>query len=108
MKYLYNLYMARQQEEQMVLIMSVFTYAFIFLITSICIANIFNTISTSIALRKGVCNAKICRNDTESFNKMINYESIFYGIKAPSYGLPISFAVMYLMHQILMINLAWI
>lgn len=104
----YNLYMARQQEEQMVLIMSVFTYAFIFLITSICIANIFNTISTSIALRKReFAMLKSVGMTPESFNKMINYESIFYGIKALSYGLPISFAVMYLMHQTLMIKFSF-
>ena len=41
----------RQQEEQMILLMSVFTYGFIALISIISIANIFNTISTSISLR---------------------------------------------------------
>jgi putative ABC transport system permease protein len=38
----------------------------------------------------------------KGFNKMINYESIFYGIKSLLYGLPISIAVMYLMHKALM------
>lgn len=33
---------------------------------------------------------------------MINYESIFYGIKSLLYGLPISIAVMYLIHKALM------
>lgn len=104
----YNLYMARQQEEQMILIMSVFTYAFILLITSICIANIFNTISTGIALRKReFAMLKSVGMTAKSFNKMINYESLFYGIKALSYGLPISFAAMYLIHKTLMIKFSF-
>lgn len=104
----YNLYMARQKEEQMVLIMSVFTYAFILLITSICIANIFNTISTGIALRKReFAMLKSVGMTPKSFNKMINYESLFYGIKALSYGLPISFVAMYLIHKTLMIKFSF-
>lgn len=104
----YNLHMARQREERMILIISVFTYAFILLITSICIANIFNTISTSIALRKReFAMLKSVGMTSESFNKMINYESIFYGIKALSYGMPISFFVMFLMYKTLMTNFSF-
>ena len=50
--HVYNVYQQRQQEEQMILLMSVFTYGFIILISFISIANIFNTISTSISMRK--------------------------------------------------------
>ena len=48
----YNAFTARQQEQQMVSMTNIFVYGFIVLITLICIANIFNTISTSIALRR--------------------------------------------------------
>ena len=34
----------------------------------------------------------------KGFNKMIRYESLFYGVKALVYGLPISFAAMLAMH----------
>ncbi|NJP37975.1 FtsX-like permease family protein [Bacillus luteus] len=34
----------------------------------------------------------------KSFRKMINYESIFYGIKALLYGIPSSIGIMYLIH----------
>ncbi|WP_278277901.1 ABC transporter permease [Anaerovirgula multivorans] len=102
---IYNVYMARQREEQMIVIMSIFTYAFILLITSICVANIFNTISTGIALRKReFAMLKSVGMTSKSFNKMINYESIFYGIKALVYGLPISFAMMYLIYRTLMMK----
>ncbi|WP_243299186.1 ABC transporter permease [Bacillus litorisediminis] len=99
----YNVYQQRQQEEQMILILSVFTYGFIILITAISVANIFNTISTSISLRKReFAMLKSVGMTPKGFNKMINYESIFYGVKAVLYGIPISIAVMYMIHRSLM------
>nr|WP_254119444.1 FtsX-like permease family protein [Bacillus sp. FJAT-29790] len=101
--YVHNMYQSRQQEEQLIMLMSVFTYGFIVLITSISIANIFNTISTSISLRKReFAMLKSVGMTPKGFNKMMNYESIFYGIKSLLYGLPVSFIVMYLIHRALM------
>lgn len=96
---IYNVYKERQKEEQLILLISIFVYGFIALITSISIANIFNTISTSISLRRTeFAMLKSVGMTPRSFNKMINYESIFYGIKSLSYGLPISFIIMYIIH----------
>jgi len=98
--YVYNVYQQRQKEEQMILLMSVFTYGFIVLITAISIANIFNSISTSIALRKReFAMLKSVGMTPKQFNKMINYESILYGIQALFYGLPLSILVMHLIHR---------
>ena len=84
----------------MLLLMKVFVYGFITLISAICTANIFNTISTSIALRKReFAMLKSVGMTPKSFNRMINYESMFYGIKALLYGLPASFGVMYLIYR---------
>jgi len=100
---IYNVYYYKQSEQQSLLLMSVFTYAFIILITAICVANIINTISTSIALRKReFAMLKSIGITPKGFNKMLNFESIFYGIKALLYGLPISILVMYLMYSTLM------
>jgi putative ABC transport system permease protein len=97
--YIYNIYLNHQREGQMVLLLSVFTYAFILLITAICVANILNTVATSISLRKReFAMLKSVGITPKGFNKMLNYESIFYGVKALLYGLPISFVVMYLIH----------
>ncbi len=101
--YIHNVYQRRQNDEQMILLMSVFTYGFIVLITAISIANIFNTISTSISLRKReFAMLKSVGMTPKGFSKMINYESIFYGIKSLLYGLPISVFVMYLIHRSMM------
>ena len=100
---LYNVFVARQREAQMLLLMGIFSYAFILLITSIGAANIFNTISTGIALRKReFAMLKSVGMTPKSFNKMIHYESLFYGIKALIYGLPISFLAMWLIYRSLM------
>lgn len=101
--HVFNAYQNRQQDEQLVLLMSVFSYGFIALITAISIANIFNTISTSIALRKReFAMLKSMGMTPKGFNKMINYESIFYGLKSILYGLPISIVVMFLIYKALM------
>ena len=93
--YIFNTYQMRQQEEQLMMLLTVFVYGFIILITAICIANIFNTISTSIALRKReFAMLKSVGMTPKGFNKMIIYESIFYGIKALLYGLPASVLMM--------------
>ncbi len=100
--YLYNLYVQNQKQEQLITLMSVFTYGFITLITAICIANILNTISTSIALRKReFAMLKSVGITPGSFNKMINFESLFYGLKAILFGMPVSFILMYLIHKTL-------
>ncbi|MFC4736286.1 ABC transporter permease [Bacillus daqingensis] len=97
--YIYNVEQSRNEQGQLVMLMSVFTYGFITLITLISIANIFNTISTSISLRKReFAMLKSIGMTPKSFRKMINYESIFYGIKALLYGVPISIGIMYLIH----------
>lgn len=98
--YVFNVYERRQQQEQMVLLMSIFIYGFITLISFISIANIFNTISTSISLRKReFAMLRSVGMTPKGFNKMIRYESIFYGVKALVYGLPISILVMFGIHK---------
>lgn len=97
-----NVHQSRKQDKQMILILSVFTYGFIALITLISIANILNTITTSIALRKReFAMLKSIGMTPQGFGKMIRYESIFYGIKALLYGLPLSFGVMLLIYNTL-------
>ncbi|MFD0710862.1 ABC transporter permease [Paenibacillus sp. GCM10027626] len=96
----YNLYQSRKSEEQQILLMSVFSYGFIVLISAISIANIFNTISTGVSLRKReFAMLKSVGMTPKGFAKMMNYESIFYGVKSLLFGLPVSFVVMYLIYR---------
>lgn len=89
----------KQMETFRTLVM-VFAMGFIALIAAICIANILNTISTSIGLRRReFAVLKSVGMTGEGFNRMIRYESIFYGIQALSIGLPISLAINYILYQ---------
>ncbi|WP_062350338.1 ABC transporter permease [Bacillus kwashiorkori] len=96
----YNSYKSKESDRNFAMMLSVFIYGFIALITAITISNIFNTISTSIALRKReFAMLKSVGMTPKGFNKMINYESIFYGLKSLIYGLPISIIVIYLEYR---------
>ncbi|NEW07321.1 ABC transporter permease [Paenibacillus sp. SYP-B3998] len=96
----FNVYQSRKSEEQQILLMSVFSYGFIVLISAISIANIFNTISTGLSLRKReFAMLKSVGMTPKGFTKMMNYESIFYGVKSLVFGLPVSFVVMYLIYR---------
>lgn len=97
---IYNVYESKKNDEQFLFVLGVFVYGFITLITLITVSNIFNTISTSIALRKREFGMlKSVGMTPKGFNKMIHYESIFYGIKSLLYGLPISVIVMFLIYK---------
>ncbi|MDO7906232.1 ABC transporter permease [Paenibacillus sp. JX-17] len=96
----YNVYQSRKSEEQQILLMTVFAYGFIVLISAISVANIFNTISTGLALRKReFAMLKSVGMTPKGFAKMMNYESVFYGIKSLLFGLPVSFVVMVLIYR---------
>ncbi|MDN5277260.1 MAG: putative transport system permease protein [Clostridiales bacterium] len=88
-----------QNTRNIVTIISVFSYGFIILISLISIANVFNTISTNINLRRiEFAMLKSVGMTDSSFNRMLNYECIFYGLKALLYGLPVSVLVTRLIH----------
>ena len=87
-------------ERNMMLVLGVFIYGFILLISLICIANIFNTVTTNVALRRReFAMLRSVGMTPESFNRMIRFESVFYGLKALLYGLPISLAVSLLLYR---------
>lgn len=96
----YNSYQSRRSEEQQILLMSVFSYGFIILISAVSIANIVNTISTGVSLRKReFAMLKSVGMTPKGFSKMMNYESMFYGVKSLLFGLPVSFVVMYMIYR---------
>ena len=95
-----NMAEQRQAGESLTIILQVFTYGFVVLLALISVANIFNTISTSIALRKReFAMLKSVGTTPQAFSQMMKYESLFYGLKALFYGLPLSFLVMVLLYR---------
>lgn len=66
-------------------------YVFIGIITLISVANVFNTISTNIGLRRReFAMLKSVGMTNSGFNRMMIYESMLYGVKSLLYGLPVA------------------
>ncbi len=87
----YSAWETDQSDRSLILVMQVFCYGFIALMTLICTANIINTISTSIDLRRReFAMLKSVGMDPGAFNRMLVFESLFYGIKTLLYGIPLS------------------
>ncbi len=87
------------QLKQMETVILTFIFGFIALISLICVTNILNTISTGIQLRKReFAMLKSVGMTPKGFNRMIRYESLFYGIKAILWGIPISIIIAVILH----------
>ena len=72
----------------MALIIKIFLYGFIAVITLIGVTNIFNTINSNIELRqKEFAMFKSIGMTKKEFNRMINLETIFYSTKSLIYGI---------------------
>ena len=84
------------------LILKTAMYGFTVLLTLIAVANIVNTISTGVLLRrKEFAMYKSVGMAQGGFKKMIFLETVFYGLKALMAGLPISVILSYLMYRAL-------
>ncbi|MBQ9911518.1 MAG: ABC transporter permease [Firmicutes bacterium] len=87
--------------KMMVTVINVFSYGFIILISLIALANVFNTISTNVILRRReFAMLKSVGMDSRGFNKMMNYECIIYGVKGLSLGIPVSILTTFLIFQV--------
>lgn len=83
----YNIEETAKQEKSMALVIKIFLYGFIAVITLIGVTNIFNTITSNMELRqKEFAMLKSIGMTKKEFNRMINLETIFYGVKSWVYG----------------------
>lgn len=84
----------------MITIIKVFSYGFIVLISLISLANVFNTISTNVGLRRReFAMLKSVGMTRKGFNRMMNYECLLYGIKGTVFGLPVAIFLNWLMSR---------
>lgn len=89
-----------EADRNIVTIVQVFAYGFIVLISLIAAANVFNTISTNISLRRReFAMLKSIGMTAKGFNRMMNFECVLYGIKSLLYGLPVSIAITYWIYR---------
>ncbi len=98
---LYDLAADKESMRMLVTVVRVFSYGFIILISLIAMANVFNTVSTNVMLRRReFAMLKSIGLGEKGFRKMMNYECIIYGCKGLLWGLPAAVALTYLIYRI--------
>lgn len=87
-------------QNNLILVIKILVYGFISLVTLIGVTSVFNTINTSIALRrKEFAMLRSIGLTPKGFNKILYFESLFVGLKSLLYALPVSFGVVVLLHM---------
>ena len=88
--------------EDSAMVMQIFVYGFVTVISLVSITNIVNTISTNINLRKReLAIIKSIGVTPNGFNKMIYLESLLYGALSLVYGIPLGIGLVIIMNRIL-------
>lgn len=86
----FNINDQKEMMNAVVLIIAIFAYGFIIVISLIGITNVFNTINTNMRLRsKEFAMLKSIGMTKKEFNRMIRLESLFYGLKSLLIGVPL-------------------
>lgn len=97
---LYNVNKMLDESRNMIFIANVFAYTFIIMISLIAAANVFNTISTNIKLRRReLAMLRSVGMSERSFQRMMNFECAFYGMRALLFGLPIAVLCSWLIYK---------
>ena len=97
--YIENVAESARQMRNLFLLVAIFLYGFIIVISLIGITNIFNTITTNMELRKKeFAMLKSVGMTTKEFNHMIRLESAFMGTKSLLYGLPLGLLLSYIIY----------
>ena len=97
-----NVKEAMKQANNLILVVKILMYGFISLVTLIGVTSVFNTISTSMALRKR--EFAVLRSiglTNRGFNKILFFESLFFGMKSLIFAIPVSIGITVLIHYTL-------
>ena len=98
--YLNNIVEEAKMYKNLKLLIGIFLYGFITVISLIGITNIFNAITANMQLRKQeFAMLKSVGMTSYEFRRMIRLESTFLGLKSLLYGLPIGIVISILMHM---------
>lgn len=97
---LYNLDEEVQSARALMLVLRIFSYGFVLLISLIAMANVFNTISTNVLLRRReFAMLRSVGMTSKGLRRMMNIECILYGCKGLFFGLLAATGVTYLIYR---------
>lgn len=98
--YVYDHAESAEESRAMLTVVNIFSYGFIILISLIAVANIFNTISTNLSLRRReFAMLKSVGLSPRGMRKMMQFECLLYGFRGLLYGLPVSIFVTWLIYR---------
>jgi putative ABC transport system permease protein len=98
--YYFNFLKEMKQVMNFVVSLKILFYGFICLVTLIGVTSVFNTLNTSIQLRrKEFSMLRSMGLTSKGLNKMIFFESVFFGMKSLMIGIPISLIFVYLINR---------
>lgn len=90
----YNAASEVENSRTLMLVINVFAYGFIVLISLISVANVFNTIVTNLNLRqRDFAMLRSVGMTKGGFKKMMIFECLIYGTRALLFGIPVSFLI---------------
>lgn len=97
---LMNLSMAVDLFRSLTFVVDVFTYAFVVMISLIAVANVFNTISTNIQIRRReLAMLRSVGMSEQGFDRMMNFECFFYGMRTLMFSVPIAGLLSWLIYK---------
>ncbi len=103
----YDMRAAQESNRALVTVINVFSYGFIILISLIALANVFNTVSTNIALRRReFAMLRSVGMSERALRRMMNYECVLFGAKGLLWGLICSLGVTYLIYRVIVKGVA--
>ncbi|MDD4282878.1 MAG: FtsX-like permease family protein, partial [Bacilli bacterium] len=95
-----NIVERTRTERNLMIVVKLLLYGFISLVTLIGVTSVFNTINTSIELRrKEFAVLRSIGLTPKGFNKMLRFETIIIGLKSLFYAIPASLGVVYWIHR---------
>lgn len=102
---LHNVYKVLEQNRSTIFVVNVFSYGFIIMISLIATANVFNTVSTNIRMRRReLAMLRSVGMDDCDFSRMMNFECIFYGTKVLLFGLPIAGIFSWMIYEAMILS----
>lgn len=96
----YDLKANYEQDQSIILVIRVLTGGFVTLMSLVAVANIFNTISTNLFLRRReFAMLRSAGMTQKGFRRMMGCECLIYGIRSICYGILISAGTSFLVYQ---------
>ena len=94
-----NLHQITEENRNIVFIVNLFSAVFILMISLIAAANVFNTISTNIKLRRReLAMLRSIGMSDQKFHKMMRFECVLYGARTLLFSMPLSVLLSFLIY----------